>query len=266
MQNETGLYEVPADRLLYTHEGLGAARDLGEAQIVRTFWGGAKVHVVHDKEGSSGWFWALAILAVLGAIAALWFLLAKAHSPEGGGAQMQPSETPAQTMEQPAPATPPTPVTGAGNSGAPTAVQNMPGLPAPAQPAPEAKNPSPQPTPQAPARVRPEKPAAEQPAARETGAGETGAGQPAAGKTESGPRRRARPQAESSAPAEHAAEAKHADDAPTIVQVPQKPAAPQPTLQITNTTDSAAKPAQDGTNIPLVPPPGPRPEGTGTQP
>jgi hypothetical protein len=75
MQNENSLYEMPADRMVFTHEGLGEGRELGEVEVVSTIWGKARVRVV-NKQGMSGWAWLFAASAVLGVAAMAWLLLA----------------------------------------------------------------------------------------------------------------------------------------------------------------------------------------------
>jgi len=83
MQNEISLYEMPADRMVFTHEGLAEGRDLGDAEIVNTVWGTAKVRVV-NKQDKSGWAWLLATAVVLGAATMAWLLLSgtETGSPE----------------------------------------------------------------------------------------------------------------------------------------------------------------------------------------
>ncbi len=73
MQNETGLYEIPADRLVFTHETLGASRELGEVEIVNTIWGTAKVRVIR-KQDNSKLAWMLGALGALAGIAIVWYL------------------------------------------------------------------------------------------------------------------------------------------------------------------------------------------------
>lgn len=78
MQKETDSYEIPADKLTYNHQGLGEERELGEAEIVRTFWGGTKVRIVHKGEPVARKFPVLpvvAVIIVLGGGAAAWFAL-----------------------------------------------------------------------------------------------------------------------------------------------------------------------------------------------
>ncbi|HEY5993846.1 MAG TPA: hypothetical protein VIU46_04510 [Gallionellaceae bacterium] len=95
MQNDTSLYEIPADRMVYTHETLGAGRELGEAEIVNTLWGKAKVRVV-NKPGKPGlglvWLWV--VLGIMAAIAAAWYLLAKPQTENTGPQQPVSPSTP----------------------------------------------------------------------------------------------------------------------------------------------------------------------------
>ena len=98
VQNQTSLYERPANQLLFTHEGLGEEQELGEATVVTTMWGTAKVRIVR-KQARSRWPWLFAALAVLGTIAAIWLTLAArpAHGPEGV------AEPPTVPQAQPSP-------------------------------------------------------------------------------------------------------------------------------------------------------------------
>lgn len=102
MQNDTSLYEMPADRMVFTHERLGAGRELGEVEIVHTIWGNARVRVV-NKQGKSGLAWLLAALGVLAAIAILWHLFDK---PETNSSEPQVLAAPPISAPQ-APAEPP---------------------------------------------------------------------------------------------------------------------------------------------------------------
>lgn len=113
MQNDTSQYEMPADRLVFTHETLGASRELGEAEIVHTIWGNARVRII-DKQGSTGWIWLLAALVVLAAVALVWRLFASPDtqsSESQGSAPQVLAEPPASAPKLPAENTPPAPVT-----------------------------------------------------------------------------------------------------------------------------------------------------------
>lgn len=100
MQKPTPLYEVPADQLLFNHHGLEEGRELGEARVVSTLWGGARVRIVH-RQNRPGGAWLLAVLAVLGAAVAVWLTLARQQADQtGDAAGSQPSShaaIPAQT-------------------------------------------------------------------------------------------------------------------------------------------------------------------------
>jgi hypothetical protein len=74
VQNQAVQYEIPAHRLQMTFEGkrVGEGKSLGEAVVVNTLFGKAKVRIVHEQD-NSGWLWAAAILALLGALAAIWW-------------------------------------------------------------------------------------------------------------------------------------------------------------------------------------------------
>lgn len=113
MQNDTRLYEMPADRLVFTHEILGAGRELGEAEIVHTIWGNARVRII-DKQGSSGWIWLLAALGVLAAVALVWRLVAspdtQSSEPQDSAPQVL-TAPPASAPKLPAENTPPASVT-----------------------------------------------------------------------------------------------------------------------------------------------------------
>jgi hypothetical protein len=67
MQNDTSLYEIPADRMVFTHERLASGRELGKAEIVSTFWGKAKIRIV-DEQGNSRTSWTLPVAGVLALI------------------------------------------------------------------------------------------------------------------------------------------------------------------------------------------------------
>ncbi len=77
MQKEPGQYEMPAERLVLTHEGgrLGDDRDLGQAVVVRTLFGKAKIRIVRESD-QPRWLWPLFTVLVAGGItAAAWFWL-----------------------------------------------------------------------------------------------------------------------------------------------------------------------------------------------
>lgn len=85
MQNETSLYEISPHLLLINYQGkrVGGGRELGEARVVSTMFGKAKVHIIR-KQGHSGWLWLLVILVVLGVMAALvfWTMAVAPDTPE----------------------------------------------------------------------------------------------------------------------------------------------------------------------------------------
>ncbi len=152
MQNETSLYDIPAERMVYTHEQLGAGRELGEAEIVNTIWGKARVRII-QKQGKSGWTWLLTALVALAAIAAAWYLVARLHTESSTPPQVaEPLEasppkataenTPGQSnSDNPAGVTTPAPANVAG-----TAVAPAPAVPSPLnteKPQPAAEKPQP---------------------------------------------------------------------------------------------------------------------------
>lgn len=100
MQNETSLYDIPADQLLLAHERLGEGTEIGEARVVSTLFGKARIRIVHKKD-RSGWLWLLAASVVLGIIAAIWLNQAAPPPPEtdsvaGSPAQINPQIPPEQ--------------------------------------------------------------------------------------------------------------------------------------------------------------------------
>jgi hypothetical protein len=74
VQKEASQYEIPAHRLQMTFEGkrVGEGKSLGEAVVVKTLFGKAKVRIVHEQDNFV-WLWPAAILALLGALAAIWW-------------------------------------------------------------------------------------------------------------------------------------------------------------------------------------------------
>ncbi len=102
MQNETSLYKMPPEKMVFTHEQLGAGRELGEAEIVNTIWGKAKVRIIR-KESRSGWVWLLVVLCVLAAITVGWYVAAKQNAGVSAPAQVAappdstPTHEPAET-------------------------------------------------------------------------------------------------------------------------------------------------------------------------
>lgn len=100
MQNETSLYEMPADQLLFSHERLGEGQELGEARVVSTLWGKARVRIVHKQTGP-GWRWLLAALALLGIAAAIWAVQARRDADETGKAGELRAAAERQPLSQP---------------------------------------------------------------------------------------------------------------------------------------------------------------------
>lgn len=100
MQNENSLYEVPADLLTFTHTGLGEAEEIGEAQVVSTIFGKARVRIVR-KENQSGWLWLLAALGLLLALAVIWWMQGAPLSPETGSVASEPLQQKPQIQPQP---------------------------------------------------------------------------------------------------------------------------------------------------------------------
>ncbi len=101
MQNDSQ-YEMPADKLVFTHERLRASRELGEVEIVNTIWGAAKVRVVHKQE-NSGLTWLLSISAVLVAISIIWHLYANSQTESSESQPLATQPTSAQKVsEEPA--------------------------------------------------------------------------------------------------------------------------------------------------------------------
>lgn len=265
MQNENGAYEVPAERLLYTHERLKEARDLGEAQVVSTFWGKAKVRVVHEQD-NGGWLWALAALCALGAGVAAWWFLDYTGAPEPASL--------AAPQEQASPQTPPAAATPAPITLVPaTAVEvgsapvaPMPAAPAQAAPAQNAPVPN-TPAPKAPAQNAPApktsasaQPAIQQPVksepAKQTLEKKVPADKP-----------KKPPVAADSAQTAHPRKAEQTGNSPVAVPVPVKPAAPQPVLEITRATNASDKPLPD--DVTKAAPPAtnsPQAGQTGSQP
>jgi cytoskeletal protein RodZ len=74
VQNESGQYEIPAHRLLVTFDGkrVGEGKNLGEARVVSTLFGKARVRIIHEQDKSWGWFLPLAVAAIGGILAAVW--------------------------------------------------------------------------------------------------------------------------------------------------------------------------------------------------
>ncbi len=104
MQTNTDKYDVPAHRLNVTFEGkrLGEGKQLGDAKVVSTLFGRAKVRVTHKSSSFNG-LWALAILAILGIAVKIWLW-------QGTPQRAEHSESPwGPDAEQPA-AQAPTPV------------------------------------------------------------------------------------------------------------------------------------------------------------
>jgi hypothetical protein len=104
VQNEIGLYEVPPHRLLISYEGkrVGVGRELGEARIVSTIFGRAKVHIIR-KQDHSGWLWFLAIFAVLVmmAMVAFWAKMTALHTSETSSITVLPRPVKPQTPAAP---------------------------------------------------------------------------------------------------------------------------------------------------------------------
>lgn len=255
MQNETGLYEVPPQQLLYTHKGLGEERELGEATVVSTIFGKARVRIVGQKN-PSGWLWLLAALAWLGVMAAIWLMQAPpapgTGSPAAPPAQPNPhistETTPAalpvnesplsapqsnvtqstapQISAPPAPAPTPAPAPAAATLAAQPPIA-QPGEAAPAKPAPAKKHPV------------AHKPAiADKPMA------------PAAGDKQPAP----------------AKKTEHASEPQAFVPVTIKPVATQPVIEITKTTKPADQPAPGNGASTTPPAASGQPGQTGAQP
>jgi len=97
VQNENSLYEIPPHRLHVDYEGkrLGEGRELGEARVVSTIFGRAKVHVIR-KQDHSGWLWLLVILTALGSMAAFsfWMRDAAPDTPEADSIAVTPLKPP----------------------------------------------------------------------------------------------------------------------------------------------------------------------------
>jgi len=97
VQNENSLYEIPPHRLHVDYEGkrLGEGRELGEARVVSTIFGRAKVHVIR-KQNNSGWLWLLVILTALGSMAAFsfWMREAAPDTPEADSIAVTPLKPP----------------------------------------------------------------------------------------------------------------------------------------------------------------------------
>lgn len=112
MQNETSLYDISSSELLNPFEGkrVGEGRELGEAKIVNTFWGNARVRIVRQEEISGG-FWLMAAIVALGIIAVIAYLLMQATPTESETSDnaAQPVQPVPQTMPEPKLATPQTP-------------------------------------------------------------------------------------------------------------------------------------------------------------
>lgn len=85
MQNDTSLYEIPADRMAYTHEKPMANRELGKAEVVSTFRGKAKVRTIHKDKPNLTWLWGS--LGIIVATAIAWGMLSKSE-PESSAPQL----------------------------------------------------------------------------------------------------------------------------------------------------------------------------------
>jgi hypothetical protein len=130
VQNEASQYEIPAHRLQVAFEGkrVGEGKSLGEAVVVNTLFGKARVRIIHEND-NSGWLWPAAILVLLGTLAAIWWWQGAPKSPRpdrvivlpsavppasAPGGQVprnipllnNPVEPPATVKEQPAPSEP----------------------------------------------------------------------------------------------------------------------------------------------------------------
>ncbi len=149
MQNETGMYEMPADRLVFNHRGLGESRDLGEATVVCNMWGRATVRVLQDgKQPRPAWLWPAVVAAVVAAALAIaWLAHAWPFVASGStGDEARVIQDRPASAETGAPATA-QPVTTAPAM----AVPAEPPVPAPVPTAPAARQASPEQKPDAPA-------------------------------------------------------------------------------------------------------------------
>lgn len=117
MQNDTHMYEVPADRLIYNHKGLGERRELGEATVTCNMWGKPSIHIQGEQGTGPARGWWLIILAVAAAVAIslAWFfhkwpfsLPHAATAPQSVEQQQAPQQTPAADVPMAQPAEPET--------------------------------------------------------------------------------------------------------------------------------------------------------------
>lgn len=85
-------YEVPAHLLQVTYEGkrLGEGSNLGEAVVVSTLFGKARVRIVHEGD-KPAWLWPVAILVLLGIAAAVWWWLSASQPSRAGSNVMTPA-------------------------------------------------------------------------------------------------------------------------------------------------------------------------------
>jgi hypothetical protein len=73
VQNDTSKYEIPAEKLVYTHEGLAERSEMGAATVVTNFWGKAKIQI-GDQRDTSSLKWIAAFILLAAALATAWFL------------------------------------------------------------------------------------------------------------------------------------------------------------------------------------------------
>lgn len=249
VQNETETYGIPADRMTYTHHGLGAERELGEARIVSTRWGKTRVRIVHKdgKPERSPWFLpgAVAVIALIaGAVA--WTQLH--HAPTAETASNEPRlivTLPATEASVPAGMS-----AGQASAAQPAAQEAAPETPAPApqveqvaaKPAPHAAEKIDTPAAQPGRRVSGAQSVNKQPAPAASQAAAPRAAditKPSPGASQDQPAKRApaatRPAA---SPATKPAPESTAPDKPATVAAPsaseQEPASPSPTAPVQN--------------------------------
>lgn len=243
MQNETSVYEmpeIPADLLLYTHQGLEEPKELGDASVVKTMFGKARVRIVYKENNQSGWLWLLAAFAVLAIMAVVWLMLGAPLSPEIASVAAPPVQLKPQT--------PPVPQIPA---------PQIPGLNAPVQNVPVTHTPAP-----AAATAITAQSAIEQPVETEP------ARQAPAKKLSSGHRPKKPPVAASSDQTVQPQRMEQTDEAPARTPVSiTPPQVTEPAIQITKTPDTANKPVHESgarTAPPAVN--DQQPGQTGTQP
>jgi hypothetical protein len=75
VQNETSMYEMPPERLVFNHHGLGEGRELGQATVVSTLRGKARIQIlIGGRAPRPAWVWPLAAAAVVAAgLAIAWY-------------------------------------------------------------------------------------------------------------------------------------------------------------------------------------------------